>query len=94
MSKREQRMEVLFSGHVQGVGFRYTACSIAHGIGVTGFVENLSDGRVGLTVEGPGEAVDRCVAEILDRMQGLVRHTETTTSEGTGEFCDFRVRYG
>ena len=87
-------MEVLFSGQVQGVGFRYTASSIAQGIGITGFVENLSDGRVRLVVEGPGEAVDRCAAEIRDRMQGLVRHSETTTREGTGEFRDFRIRYG
>jgi len=89
----EQRREVLFSGHVQGVGFRYTACSIARRMKVTGFVENLSDGRVRLVVEGPHDEVDRCVRTILDRMQRFICHSETTTSEGAGAFRGFRVRH-
>src|SRR5262249_24196810 len=47
-----QRATVHYSGHVQGVGFRYAARSIAGKYAVTGFVQNLSDGRVRLVVEG------------------------------------------
>ena len=39
---------VLYSGHVQGVGFRYTVKHIASGYEVTGTVRNLPDGRVEL----------------------------------------------
>jgi acylphosphatase len=48
----QQRCEVFYAGRVQGVGFRYTVRSLAAGFHVTGFVRNLSDGRVHLVVEG------------------------------------------
>ena len=41
-----------FSGHVQGVGFRYTTRSVASRFAVTGYVRNLPDGRVELVAEG------------------------------------------
>ena len=40
--------QVLYSGRVQGVGFRYTVKQIASGFDVTGWVKNLPDGRVEL----------------------------------------------
>ena len=40
--------QVLYSGHVQGVGFRYTVKRIATGFEVTGWVRNLPDRRVEL----------------------------------------------
>jgi acylphosphatase len=40
--------QVFFSGHVQGVGFRYTVKRIAKGFDVIGWVRNLPDGRVEL----------------------------------------------
>ena len=39
---------VFFSGHVQGVGFRYSVLQIAREFDVAGFVSNLVDGRVQL----------------------------------------------
>lgn len=49
---KQQRWEVLFSGHVQGVGFRYTTRRIAQDFAVKGFVKNLDDGRVQVVAEG------------------------------------------
>ena len=46
------RKHIYFSGRVQGVGFRYRACSIAHSLGLTGWVRNLWDGRVEMEVQG------------------------------------------
>ncbi|HRH95685.1 MAG TPA: acylphosphatase [Prosthecobacter sp.] len=37
---------VFYTGHVQGVGFRYSTKRIASGFDVTGWVKNLPDGRV------------------------------------------------
>ncbi len=51
------RRTVFFSGHVQGVGFRYTARHVAGGFDVTGYVKNLADGRVEAVVEGEPEEV-------------------------------------
>jgi acylphosphatase len=40
--------QILYSGRVQGVGFRYSTKQIASGFEVTGSVRNLPDGRVEL----------------------------------------------
>jgi acylphosphatase len=47
-----ERMTVLYSGRVQGVGFRITVRQLACGYDVTGSVRNLPDGRVELVAEG------------------------------------------
>jgi acylphosphatase len=47
-----KRVHVVFSGRVQGVGFRYSVCRIAAEYKVTGFVRNLLDGDVELIAEG------------------------------------------
>ena len=40
------RKHFYFSGWVQGVGFRFKATYLARKYGLTGWVRNLSDGRV------------------------------------------------
>ena len=52
------RKRVIFSGYVQGVGFRYFAKMHAQRFNVTGFVENLYDGSVLMEVEGKDYVVD------------------------------------
>ena len=49
----ERRYEIIFSGIVQGVGFRYEAWLIAEKLELTGFAENLSNGDVRMEVQGP-----------------------------------------
>lgn len=39
---------VFYTGRVQGVGFRYTVRQLASGYEVSGWVKNLTDGRVEL----------------------------------------------
>jgi acylphosphatase len=45
-------LQVLFEGNVQGIGFRWSVRNIAKGFEVTGWVRNLSDGRVEMQVTG------------------------------------------
>ena len=45
------RKHIYFSGQVQGVGFRYRATNAARANGLTGWVDNLWDGRVEMEVE-------------------------------------------
>ncbi|MCU1437944.1 MAG: acylphosphatase [Naasia sp.] len=52
----------LVSGHVQGVGFRWSAMRQAGRLGVTGWVRNRADGRVEAHVEGNADAVDAMLA--------------------------------
>jgi acylphosphatase len=88
-----ERVEVYFSGRVQGVGFRYTARAVAAGAAVSGYVRNLPDGRVHLVVEGTHDAVASYVARLREQMSDYIRHTETISGSATGEFQGFEVRH-
>ncbi len=44
--------KIRVTGHVQGVGFRWSAASEARNLGIKGFVKNLSDGSVYIEAEG------------------------------------------
>jgi len=48
----KHRLHYIFSGDVQGVGFRYTACHNAQMLGITGWVRNMYDGRVEMEAQG------------------------------------------
>ncbi|TVQ20337.1 MAG: acylphosphatase [Spirochaetaceae bacterium] len=48
-------------GRVQGVGFRYSARSMASRLGVHGFVRNEPDGSVYVEGEGSAAAVDAMI---------------------------------
>lgn len=87
------RLAVLFSGHVQGVGFRYTARSVSRDFQVVGYVRNLPDGRVEMVVEGsPAEA--RAFVEAVHReMAGYLRDVQVNEEPPTGEFADFQIRH-
>ena len=45
------RKHIVFYGHVQGVGFRYTAKYLAQSMGLTGWVVNEYDGTVVMEVQ-------------------------------------------
>lgn len=57
---------VIFSGRVQGVGFRYTTKEIATGFDVCGTVKNLIDGTVELEVMGEPEEVEAYLQHITE----------------------------
>lgn len=80
-----------FSGHVQGVGFRYTVMNIAQSFNVVGFVRNLPGGDVELVVEGPDSERIGLVEEITRHMGEYVSEVRSTDSAGTGEFSRFTI---
>ncbi len=59
------RLTARFEGHVQGVGFRYTAVGLAENLGITGYVMNLMNGDVELVAEGP----DADLRALLQKIQ-------------------------
>jgi acylphosphatase len=85
------RRHVYYSGHVQGVGFRVTACRLARGRGVGGFVRNLRDGRVEVVAEGDEAAVARFLADLEDRMGRSIESVEALEEPATGTFDGFDV---
>jgi acylphosphatase len=87
----DERRELLYSGRVQGVGFRYTAQGFAKRCGVVGFVHNLPDGRVQLVAEGPPAALDRLMTMIAEEMSRFVRDTQINVLPAVGEFSSFKI---
>ncbi len=87
-----QREIVFFSGHVQGVGFRYTTLQIAKEFEVTGFVMNLPDGRVQLEAEGRPQELKAFVSAVHERMHGYIRKIEEKTTPALGQFSGFTIK--
>jgi len=86
------RMCIFYSGHVQGVGFRYTAKTVAAGFEVTGSVRNLPDGRVELIAEGARAELEVFRAAIRDAgLSGLIRDEKVTWSDAQNELHGFEI---
>ena len=85
------RAHIIFSGTVQGVGFRFTTQRHAQRIGLTGWVRNLPDGSVELMVEGPKQQIELLCRNIEDDFQGHVRDQRVEFSSFEGAFKDFRI---
>ena len=82
-----------FSGHVQGVGFRYTVQELARGFAsVRGYVRNLPDGRVEMVAEGDEAHIARLIERIGEKMEGFIKHRTDFDAPATGEFREFAVR--
>ena len=87
------RRTVYFGGRVQGVGFRYTARSVAGRYSVTGFVRNMDDGRVEMVVEGDEAEIGRMLEDLKERMVDYIARVDATTSPATGQFDSFAIRH-
>ena len=86
------RLHVYYSGHVQGVGFRYSAKQLSLEFDVTGWVKNLQDGRVEMVIEGERGELETFQAAIPDAgLRRFIRETQSHRSEGTGEFRGFEI---
>ena len=88
----QERRIILFSGTVQGVGFRYTSVQVARGYDVTGYVRNCADGRVECVAEGSAAELDSFFGDLGDAMRGYIRDQSEQKVRWTGEFRSFGVR--
>lgn len=85
-------MQVIYSGRVQGVGFRYNAKSVANGYEVVGTVRNLSAGRVELIVEGQKEELEAFRQAVRESgMEPFVDDEVVSWSEPSNEFRGFEI---
>ena len=58
------RKHIIFSGHVQGVGFRYRAKKAADLYRCTGWVRNDWNGTVTMEIQGEEEQIDKTIQAI------------------------------
>jgi acylphosphatase len=92
MSAQEvSHSRVYFSGHVQGVGFRYMTLQIAKEFDVSGYVRNLPDGRVELEAEGAPAEVQAFVREVSDRLDAYIRKVERSDATRMARHAGFRI---
>jgi len=85
-------MQIFYSGHVQGVGFRYTAKTVAAGFDVAGTIRNLSDGRVELVAEGAKDELHAFRQAVRDAgLAHFIRNEEVSWSDATGAFRGFEI---
>jgi acylphosphatase len=85
-------MHIFYSGNVQGVGFRYTVKSVAHGFEVTGAVRNLTDGRVELLAEGAREELEGFRQAIRESgLDHFIRDESVRWADAAGEFRGFEI---
>jgi acylphosphatase len=87
-----ERLQILYSGRVQGVGFRYTTKSLACGFEVTGTVRNLPDGRVELVAEGARSELEAFRRAVQDSEVGrFIRQETLAWSAVKNEFRGFDI---
>jgi acylphosphatase len=83
---------VRYEGHVQGVGFRYTAQHLAARHRVAGHVRNLPSGEVELVAEGETDEVERFLAAVAARMGPNIDRTTVSDEPPTGS-AGFHLRH-
>jgi len=84
---------IIFTGRVQGVGFRFTAHRIARRHGLTGFVRNLSDGSVEMLAQGDPAGIEACMAEIEAALPGHIRETNIEDVPPDPKLTEFRIAF-
>jgi acylphosphatase len=88
-----QRLHLLLSGRVQGIGFRYFALWEARRRGLTGWVRNRGDRQVEVVAEGPEAELQILLAALQKGPVGArVENAEVSWLPATGEFSGFEAR--
>jgi len=86
--------EIIVSGRVQGVGFRYYTQKQAQIFGLKGWVRNTADGSVKVMVQGDKEVIDTFIDYLrIGPTLSRVTNISTAPVEPGENFTDFSIRY-
>ncbi len=88
-----QRAHVVFTGTVQGIGFRYTVRSIAENLSVVGWVKNLRSGDVEVVAEASRQDLERFIEDIRQHFDAYIRHADIDWEPASGEFTEFSIAF-
>ena len=87
-----QRLQVRFTGRVQGVGFRATTAHIAASHAVTGWVSNEPDGTVSAQVQGEAPVVRAFLNDVEERMHRNITAIDTSPAMVVDGEHGFHIR--
>ena len=92
MKEAKERVTALYSGRVQGVGFRVTVRQLACGYDVTGTVRNLPDGRVEMIAEGTRPELEAFLKGIAEsELSGFIAKRHDTWEPARGILRGFAI---
>ncbi|HEX42659.1 MAG TPA: acylphosphatase [Phycisphaerales bacterium] len=84
---------IIFTGTVQGVGFRFATLRYARRHDLTGFVRNQPDGTVEMFAQGEGEDIDACLADLKDYFGDYIRDVKITDQPPDSALRDFQITH-
>ena len=88
------RAYIFVSGLVQGVFFRENTRKKAQKLGITGWIQNLADGRIEAIFEGEKERVKEIIKWVKKGpIFAKVSGTDVEWQKYKGEFKNFEIRY-
>jgi acylphosphatase len=82
--------KVIYTGRVQGVGFRYTVLRLADPLPLKGFVRNLPNGSVELLAEGDAASVESLLGSVEKAMGAYIKSQSITDVPVEGH-TEFRI---
>jgi len=92
--EKQERLQAVVHGRVQGVGFRYFVQREASALGLGGYVRNQWDGSVEVVAEGPRQSLERLLARLWSGPRSAyVQEINATWGAASGEFRFFNVRF-
>jgi acylphosphatase len=90
---KEIAKHIIYSGRVQGVGFRFTAERIARRYELFGFVKNLPTGQVEMVVQGHLDDVRDCLRDIAETFGRGVSDTTCHKIAISDRYNSFQISY-
>ena len=87
----QARIDVLFTGRVQGVNFRWTTRRVAERFNVTGWVRNERHGTVRMVAEGDRGELERFVTAVQEAMNGYITETSVEHGVAVGDLDGFSI---
>ncbi len=88
-----KRVHIIYSGAVQGVGFRFTAQRVAMPLNLTGWVRNVPDGTVEVVAEGEEQNLVNFIDKVKKAMKNYMRGTKVDWEEYREEFDSFGIKF-
>jgi len=94
MKEWRSRAQIVVSGMVQGVGYRYFVYRKAKEYNLKGYVRNLYSEDVEVVAEGDRGVILDFIKELkIGPMSAQISEVKVVWEEGESEYRDFQIRF-